>query len=168
MEKYEGLALLTAMITPAVLISACGTLILSTSNRLARIVDRVRHISQALEQLYAQQSVQFEAERRRALDQQLSFYATRSRLIQSALTCNYVALGLFVGTTVSIGASGFIDFAGWLPTVLGVTGTLVLFAACVLLIAEARMALLSVRAEMSSTLELTELLRNEKRRESLS
>lgn len=30
------------MITPALLISACGTLVLSTSNRLSRVVDRVR------------------------------------------------------------------------------------------------------------------------------
>ncbi len=32
---------LGAMITPAVLISAGGTLVLSTSNRLSRVVDRV-------------------------------------------------------------------------------------------------------------------------------
>ena len=33
-----SLAVLSAMITPAVLISACGTLILSTSQRLGRVV----------------------------------------------------------------------------------------------------------------------------------
>ncbi len=33
----EGLALFGAMITPAVLISACGLLVLSTSARLARV-----------------------------------------------------------------------------------------------------------------------------------
>ena len=38
----QALAVLTAMITPAVLISACGALILSTSTRLGRVVDRVR------------------------------------------------------------------------------------------------------------------------------
>ncbi len=38
----EAVSVLTAMITPALLLSACGTLILSTSNRLARIVDRIR------------------------------------------------------------------------------------------------------------------------------
>jgi len=44
-----ALSLLTAMITPAVLISACGTLIFSTSARLARLVDRVRELSQQTE-----------------------------------------------------------------------------------------------------------------------
>ncbi|MFN2577657.1 MAG: DUF2721 domain-containing protein [Pyrinomonadaceae bacterium] len=34
------------MITPAVLISASGTMILSTSTRLGRVVDRVRSLSE--------------------------------------------------------------------------------------------------------------------------
>jgi len=47
----SALTVLTAMITPAVLISACGTMILSTSTRLGRIVDRVRSLSDKLEEL---------------------------------------------------------------------------------------------------------------------
>jgi len=39
---WECLIQRQAMITPAVLISASGTLVLSTGNRLGRIVDRVR------------------------------------------------------------------------------------------------------------------------------
>jgi nicotinic acid phosphoribosyltransferase len=39
------------MITPAVLISACGTMILSTSTRPGRVVDRVRSLSDRLEEL---------------------------------------------------------------------------------------------------------------------
>ena len=37
--------ILGAMITPAVLISACGVLVLSTSNRVGRTVDRVRSLA---------------------------------------------------------------------------------------------------------------------------
>ena len=44
----NALAVLTAMITPAVLISACGALIFSTSTRLGRVIDRVRTLSQIL------------------------------------------------------------------------------------------------------------------------
>ena len=47
----SSLAVLTAMITPAVLISASGTMILSTSTRLGRVVDRVRSLSDRLRQL---------------------------------------------------------------------------------------------------------------------
>src|SRR5215211_4444289 len=42
---------LGAMITPALLISAAGTLVLSTSTRLARVVDRVRVLGQMAEEL---------------------------------------------------------------------------------------------------------------------
>ena len=40
---------LGGMITPALLISACGTLVLSTSNRLSRVVDRVRVLTAEVE-----------------------------------------------------------------------------------------------------------------------
>jgi hypothetical protein len=39
MDSISATAVLTAMITPAVLISACGSMILSTSSRLGRVVD---------------------------------------------------------------------------------------------------------------------------------
>ena len=39
------------MITPAVLISACAGLILSTSVRLGRVVDRVRALSEKFEEM---------------------------------------------------------------------------------------------------------------------
>ena len=45
----SSLEVLTAMITPAVLISASGTMILSTSTRLGRVVDRVRSLSDRLQ-----------------------------------------------------------------------------------------------------------------------
>ncbi|MCV4777234.1 DUF2721 domain-containing protein, partial [Escherichia coli] len=42
---------LTAMITPALLISATGSLVLSTSTRLGRVVDRVRELERRLSEL---------------------------------------------------------------------------------------------------------------------
>ncbi|HLE43588.1 MAG TPA: DUF2721 domain-containing protein, partial [Methylomirabilota bacterium] len=44
--RSVDLSLMTAMITPAVLISACGMLILSTSARLARILERARRLNE--------------------------------------------------------------------------------------------------------------------------
>ena len=45
------LSVLTSMITPAVLISACGALIRSASVRLGCVVDRVRALSDGFEEL---------------------------------------------------------------------------------------------------------------------
>ena len=42
---------LTAMVTPALLISATGSLVLSTSTRLGRVIDRVRQLEVRLGEL---------------------------------------------------------------------------------------------------------------------
>lgn len=148
-----ALSLLSAMITPALLISACGTLIFSTSSRLARIVDRVRMLARQVEELCERPEEDPVREQMVEIERQLATSAERTRLVQGSLTSFYVALGLFVATTVSIGATRLVGMAEWLPAALGVTGTLVLFWGSVLLIRETRLALGSVRREMEVVLE---------------
>jgi Flp pilus assembly protein TadB len=150
----QALDLLSAMITPAVLISACGTLIFSTAARLARVVDRARTLTRQLEQLYASDQGDFVAERRQETEHQLSLQARRSRLIQRSLTALYGSLGFFVACTISIGVAGLTPHVAWLPTVLGIAGTLVLFYGCMLFIGETRLALRSVDLEMEFALRL--------------
>ena len=66
------------MITPAVLISASGTLILSTSERLGRVVDRVRSLSDRLQELSrGDTEVEFLKERRVMLFDQLDRLTSR-------------------------------------------------------------------------------------------
>jgi uncharacterized protein DUF2721 len=156
-EVSADLSLLSAMITPAVLISACGTLIFSTSTRLSRIVDRVRQLSQSFEQLYTGTVADFPEERRAEVERQLVLMASRGRLIQRALTSFYVSLGVFVGTTIGIGLAALSPRIAWLPTTLGVAGTLVLFHGCVMLIGETRLSLRSVDLEMEFALKLRQL-----------
>jgi len=152
-----GLSLLSAMITPAVLISACGTLIFSTSTRLARVVDRVRNLSGQIERLFGGDAPPFAEERRREVELQLAIYARRARLVQGSLTSFYVALGLFVATTIAVGFTPFAPAIGWVPAALGIIGTLVLFLGCVLLINETRLAVQSLKAETAFTLRLSQL-----------
>lgn len=153
------LSLLSAMITPAVLISACGTLIMSTSMRLARIVDRVRDLSLQVEQLFIGEIKDFTEERRAEVERQLSVHARRGKIIQNALTGFYISLGLLVAATVSIGLTALSEIAGWLPAALGIAGTISLFYGSILLIAETRLALRSVNSEMQFTLHLRDLYR---------
>ncbi|HZS06862.1 MAG TPA: DUF2721 domain-containing protein [Blastocatellia bacterium] len=156
-QSNADLSLLSAMITPAVLISACGTLIFSTSTRLARIVDRVRDLSSQIEQECAGAVTDFPRERRAEIERQLGIHARRSRLVQGSLTSFYVALGLFVAATVSIGIVAVVHAVAWLPTVLGIAGTVVMFYGSMLLIAETRLALRSVSSEMEFILRLHEM-----------
>lgn len=149
----SAVAVLTAMITPAVLISACGALILSTSTRLGRVVDRVRMLIERFEETMKTQDekgVEMFEERRSFLFNQLDKLTTRTRLLQRSMRVFYIALGVFVGTSVAIGlvaAVGRPSYA-WLPVVLGLSGACGLFYGSVLLIHESRIAQESLNAEM--------------------
>jgi len=59
-----------------------------------------------------------------------------------------------VATTVSIGVVGMLHRAVWVPSLLGIAGTVVLFYGSMLLIAETRVALRSVNEEMAFVLSL--------------
>jgi len=147
----SALGVLTAMITPAVLISACGTMILSTSTRLGRVVDRVRQLSDRLEELaHAKAEVELFEERRTVIFNQLDKLTSRARLLQRCMTVFYMALGIFVSTSVAIGAvavSGAPRY-NWIPVVTGLIGACFLFYGSILLIFEARLALSTIHTEM--------------------
>ena len=91
------------MITPALLLSATGTFILSTSNRLARIVDRVRFLSQHVEDLSSDPDAALLEERIERYRGEIKMQSHRLRLIQTALTMLYFAAVMFVCTSVAIG-----------------------------------------------------------------
>jgi hypothetical protein len=137
------------MITPAVLISACGSLILATSDRLSKAVARTREISTALIPRAADQRSEGREEERRMLFTQLDFVTTRSRLLQRALSRLYAALAFFVGTSVAIGLVAVTSSKFTLvPIALGLFGAGLLLYAAFLLIKESRFALAAVNEEM--------------------
>jgi hypothetical protein len=149
----EGLSssveVLTAMITPAVLISASGTMILSTSTRLGRVVDRVRSLSDRLQALPDDDGNDLLEEKRAMIFDQLDKLTSRSRLLQRALTTFYLAVGVFVATSVAIGVVSFFSsrFA-IIPVAFGLIGAFFLFYGSMLLVFEARLALSTTHAEM--------------------
>lgn len=142
------LGVLSAMITPAVLILASGSLILTTSNRLTRVVDRVREMVVDIEALDAAPTEHAE-EKRTLLFAQLDRSTRRARLLQHAMTRLYSALAIFIATSVSIGAVALSGLhVGGLPLVLGFFGAGLMFWASIILIFESRLALQTTYAEM--------------------
>lgn len=149
MDQASAIAILTAMITPAVLISACGSMILSTSTRLGRVVDRVRSLSDRLEDMAT--SAQAEAnsqERQQIIFAQLDKLTSRARILQRSMVSFYLALGMFVATSVAIGVVAIWARYTLLPVGLGLGGACFLFYGSMLLIFEARLALSTIHAEM--------------------
>ncbi len=143
--------ILGSMITPAVLISASGTLVLSTTNRLGRIVDRVRVLQMEAEHLPpAEQADDLMAERRELILDQITRQAERVSLLQHTATTLYFAIGLLVATSLAIGISATAGWAfGWVPVTLGMCGASALLVGAVLLIREARLAVRATLSEMA-------------------
>jgi Flp pilus assembly protein TadB len=151
MDMSSAVAVLTAMITPAVLISACGSLILSTSVRLGRVVDRVRSLSERLEEMSAQRSNSDTVKDRQAvIFEQLDKLTSRARLLQRSMVSFYLSLGMFVATSVAIGIVAILGNARYnmVAVALGIIGACFLFYGSMLLIFEARLALSTIHLEM--------------------
>ena len=143
---------LGAMITPAVLISASGTLALSTSNRLGRVVDRVRTLSKEIDETVANVAIppdEYE-EKCDLIMGTISRLARRMRYLQTALTILYSSIGLLVGTSLTVGLTAATRLLPHLvPVALGLLGATGLLAASVLLVRETRLAVHSSMIEMA-------------------
>lgn len=146
-------AVLSAMITPAVLLSAAGMLVLSTSNRLSRVVDRVRALAAEVERIERTGDVDPEgitAAKQALILDQLSQLAGRAMLLRSAMTILYVAIGLLVATSILVGVVTLVQWRyDWIPVITGLAGASALLGASLLLVREARLAIGSTFQEMT-------------------
>lgn len=132
---------LAAMITPAVLISASGTLVLSTSNRLGRVVDRIRKLTTEAEALPDGVATDEVVEKRALIADQIGWLTQRLRLLQRTIITLYTAIGLLVGSSLTVGLSGMTNGAlGWVPVGFGILGATALLVGAGMLVREARLA----------------------------
>lgn len=146
-----SLEVLTAMITPAVLISASGTLVLSTSNRLSRVVDRVRTMVKDAATLQRAENAAEAAGQREYLVRQVRRLTGRVSFLRTALSVLYAAIGLFIATSIAVGIVSALGVeAGWLPVALALIGAGALLYASALLVLEARLAVISTLEETAA------------------
>jgi hypothetical protein len=80
---------------------------------------------------------------------QLDKLTSRARLLQRGITAFYLAVGIFVATSVLTGVVAIVgDQYGWIPVALGLVGACFLFYGSFLLVLEARVALATTYKEM--------------------
>jgi hypothetical protein len=138
------------MITPAVLISASGTLVLSTSNRLSRVMDRARVLTRDCEALTRTMDGERAEAKRSLMAVQLTSVAERAVLLRSALAALYTAIGFFVATSVGVGFVTLLRATViWPPVLLAMVGAFALLYGSVLLVREGRLAIGSTLSEMN-------------------
>ncbi len=142
---------LTAMITPALFMTATGSLIISTSNRMSRIVDRIRVLNELGDSLSRGDSrLDYPRERLDHIAGQVGRLLWRSNRIRLALTLLYLAMAMFVGTSFTIALHVLIGSQVLaLPTALAILGVFLLLVASAQLTREAHAALRSNREELN-------------------
>jgi hypothetical protein len=90
--------LIVQMVSPAVMVSACGLLLLGLGNRYARVVDRIRAFAEEARQLQklGAKATPVDAERLRVLNVQISDLFRRGQLVRNAILFCHTAICLFV------------------------------------------------------------------------
>jgi len=137
-------AILTAMLAPALLMTATASLLASANARLARVVDRLRSLIVSWEK---------DAPDRAERDVQINRHRRRAHIVLRACQLLYAALGAFIGTSLSLAMDAFIGFRlGVLPTVLAVLGVSLLLLAAVALGSEVQLSVRSFDEELDHEL----------------
>jgi hypothetical protein len=148
-NETNPFAVLSLIVAPAILTNASSLLSMSTSNRLARAVDRARELAKQLEDPTPSGSA---ADATRRLDE-LAAVEQRSAMLLGALRSFYVALGGFaMATLVSLLGAVLIRFTTPIVLVLeiaavlaGVVAVGALVHGSLLLIRETRIAVYVLR-----------------------
>lgn len=142
--------MLSAMVTPAVMISACGSLILTTSMRLSRSIERVRDVAKRLDEHHRRPTDAPPASpEHEHLTRQLDSAGRSAKLLQDAMTGLYLTVIVFVTTIVAIGLFQSLGVTlNWVPMTLALLGTGLLLYTSALLIRESRLAWGEVHREM--------------------
>ena len=138
------LGLVQSMVTPAVMISACGLLLLSISNKLGRIVDRIRELNSEDRGL----SAEVDSVRRLSIRNQLEFLLRRALLLRNACGLMYLAVAVFALASLCVGLSGVAHVFEVLMLVLFVLGLATVVWAGILAYLEIRLSHQAVTEEI--------------------
>ena len=142
-------AALSLIVAPAILTNACSILILSTSNRFARTVDRSRELARELE---AANDFTSETGRRRL--RELGMAEERSLLLLRAMRGAYVGLSGFAAAAllslvgavlVPVGETHLVQLVESLAILAGIVAVAALIHASVLLVRETRLTVVVLR-----------------------
>jgi hypothetical protein len=146
-SNYETLS---AMITPAIFLTANASLIISTSNRMSRVVDRIRILNDLADKLdLGKTDLDYTAERLEHVHDQFRRLERRGDRIRFALIALYVAFASFVGTSLVVAIDALAqNRLVALPIALAVAGVGLLLFASINLGLEALEALRTNRLEV--------------------
>ena len=113
-EKLTVIQIIQLMLAPAVMISACGLLLLSINNKYSLVVNRIRLLNDEKRKLMmsvgekplaTEDNIRLES-----IAKQIGFLVYRGKLVRNAVLTYIVGIALFVLTSLFIGISAFLSY----------------------------------------------------------
>ncbi|HEY8322437.1 MAG TPA: DUF2721 domain-containing protein [Candidatus Baltobacteraceae bacterium] len=142
----SGISIISAMITPAILLLASGNLVSSTLTRIARVFDRAREI---IDRARAARAAD-DALAAELLEGLLRSYLRRTSLLERALSAYYLAIGLFVAASLAIAFDNIIGhIVPWLSIAFVVAGAILLLLGSLAIFLETNLAAGILRHEIA-------------------
>lgn len=145
-QTSPALVIISAMITPALLILGSGSLVATALQRLGRAVDRARFLLQ-LSDTEAQKFGWTDE----TLKRWLRRHSERSIIGERAVSSFFAAVGVFVADCLSIAVDYYSANAlTWLPVSLTIIGMVFMLCGAYLMLLESRLASAQIRDEIQS------------------
>jgi uncharacterized membrane protein (DUF485 family) len=129
-------AIITAMITPALLILASGSLIATALVRLARVVDRIRKLGELTSEPW--------------MSEELARHERRAYLAERSIMLLFLAVACFVLAGFAIALDHATGNAFWgVPVGIAVLGMAFIVAGAAAMVAETRLSVAQLRVEIA-------------------
>jgi hypothetical protein len=108
-ENPTVIQLIQWILAPAVMINACGLLLLATSNKYSIVLNRIRVLNEEKRKLAKKlgESSFDETLRLESLARQIGHLMDRAKLVRNSVMCYTAAIALFIVTSLLIGGGFF-------------------------------------------------------------
>ena len=106
-EGFSVIQIIQLILAPAVMINACGLLLLATSSKYSSVLNRIRMLNDEKRKLFKKAGEKHfeETQRLESLARQLGHLMQRAELVRNSVMCYTGAIALFIFTSLLIGFS---------------------------------------------------------------
>ena len=104
-EGFSVIQIIQLILAPAVMINACGLLLLATSNKYSNVLNRIRLLNEEKRKLFRKAGEKNfeETQRLESLSRQIGHLIHRAGLVRNSVMCYTGAIALFIITSLLIG-----------------------------------------------------------------
>ena len=106
-EGFSVIQIIQLILAPAVMINACGLLLLATSNKYSNVLNRIRLLNEEKRKLFKKAGEKNfeETLRLESLSRQIGHLMYRAGIVRNSVMCYTAAIALFIITSLLIGFS---------------------------------------------------------------